>query len=78
MEVIAAAGLANNFSALRSLIGPGIQQGHMRLHLDNILRQLGASPKESAAAKQYFEDHTVSHTAVAIFLEDLRNKNKQE
>ena len=77
MEVIAAAGLANNFSALRSLIGPGIQQGHMRLHLDNILRQLGASPKESEAAKQYFEDRTVSHTAVAIFLDDLRNKNKQ-
>ncbi len=31
-EVIAAAGLASNLSALRALVGEGIQRGHMRLH----------------------------------------------
>ena len=47
MQIIAAAGLANNFSAVRSLITTGIQQGHMKMHLGNILRQLNATPEEA-------------------------------
>src|SRR5690606_12112100 len=46
MQIVAAAGLAQNFAAIRSLITTGIQQGHMKMHLLNILNQLEASPEE--------------------------------
>jgi hydroxymethylglutaryl-CoA reductase len=32
MQIAAAAGLANNFSAIKALITHGIQAGHMPLH----------------------------------------------
>ena len=32
MEIAAAAGMANNFSAIKALVTKGIQEGHMRLH----------------------------------------------
>jgi len=68
MMIIAAAGLANNFSAVRSLITSGIQQGHMKMHLGNILRQLGASEEQARRAKEYFRDRTVSFSEVKEFL----------
>ncbi|MEO0734532.1 MAG: hydroxymethylglutaryl-CoA reductase, partial [Bacteroidota bacterium] len=37
MCVMAATGLAQNFAALRSLVTTGIQRGHMKMHLQNIL-----------------------------------------
>jgi len=39
--VMAAVGLAQNFAALRALVGEGIQRGHMRLHSKNIAIQAG-------------------------------------
>ena len=54
MMVIAAAGLANNFSAVRSLITSGIQQGHMKMHLTNILRQLGADEETKKRGRGIF------------------------
>jgi len=42
MEIVASVGLAQNFGALRSLVTTGIQKGHMKMHLLNILNQLGA------------------------------------
>lgn len=72
MKIIAAAGLANNFSAVRSLVTSGIQQGHMKMHLANILRQLGAGEKEKEQAILHFKDKTVSHHAVKEFLETLK------
>lgn len=68
MEIAACVGLAQNFSAVRSLITTGIQQGHMKMHLGNILRSLGASPQQQDAARAYFVDRTVSHRAVEDFL----------
>ncbi len=41
--VIGAAGLAQNFSALRALASEGIQKGHMRLHARNIAAAAGAT-----------------------------------
>ncbi|HSF27534.1 MAG TPA: hydroxymethylglutaryl-CoA reductase, degradative [Nitrosopumilaceae archaeon] len=38
--VIAATGLAQNFSAIRSLASEGIQKGHMRLHARKLQRQI--------------------------------------
>ena len=36
--IIAAAGLAQNFSAIRALSDEGIQKGHMKLHSKNIVK----------------------------------------
>jgi hydroxymethylglutaryl-CoA reductase len=69
MTIIAAVGLAQNFGAVRSLITTGIQQGHMKMHLTNILNHLGANGEEAAAAQYHFKDQTVSFTAVRSFLE---------
>ena len=72
MMIVAATGLAQNFAAVRSLVTTGIQSGHMKMHLTNILNHLGANDAEAAAAQQYFADQTVSFSAVRSFLE--RNK----
>jgi hydroxymethylglutaryl-CoA reductase len=74
MAVIAAAGLAANFSAIRALITDGIQKGHMRLHLVNLLQQLGASAQEQELAAGFFHNKTVSQAAVKNFLHDLRTR----
>jgi hydroxymethylglutaryl-CoA reductase len=68
MSVIAATGLAQNFAALRSLVTTGIQQGHMKMHLQNILNHLGANEEESAQAAIHFEHHAVSFSSVRDFL----------
>ena len=75
MMVIATTGLAQNFAAIRSLITTGIQKGHMKMHLQNILNHLEASEKDMNEANKYFEDKPVSFTAVRNFL-DNRNKKK--
>jgi hydroxymethylglutaryl-CoA reductase len=64
MEIIAVAGLAQNFAALRALTTTGIQKGHMKMHLTNIIKQLGASEEEKSFLIDYFEHKTVTHNAV--------------
>lgn len=64
MCIVACAGLAQNFAAVRSLVTTGIQRGHMKMHLTNILHQLGASEEEAAAAQFHFAKQTVSFSAV--------------
>lgn len=73
MQIIAATGLAQNFAALRSLVTTGIQRGHMKMHLKNILIHLGANAKEEAASFQHFQDRVVSYSGVRDFLQQLRN-----
>lgn len=73
MEVIASTGLAQNFAAVRSLTTTGIQKGHMKMHLMNILNHLGANPTEQQQACDFFADKTVSFTAVRDFLKGRRN-----
>jgi hydroxymethylglutaryl-CoA reductase len=68
MSIVASVGLAQNFAAIRSLITTGIQQGHMKMHLLNILNQLGASQEQTQAAKKYFVDKIVSFASVREFL----------
>ncbi|PKA82515.1 3-hydroxy-3-methylglutaryl-coenzyme A reductase [Ulvibacter sp. MAR_2010_11] len=72
MQVVAVAGLAQNFAAIRSLVTTGIQKGHMKMHLMNILNQLEASEGEKEKAVSYFKENTVSHSAVVSFVETLR------
>jgi hydroxymethylglutaryl-CoA reductase len=72
MEIIATAGLAQNFAALRALTTKGIQHGHMKMHLQNILNQLEATSKEREIITAYFESETVSHSAVVDKFNELR------
>jgi len=44
-EVMAASGLAQNFSALRALATTGIQKGHMTLHARTVVKAAGTPPK---------------------------------
>ena len=74
MEIVAVAGLAQNFAALRSLTTSGIQQGHMKMHLNNILNQHQATKEEKQLVLAHFENQTVSHNLVVDFLESLRTK----
>jgi hydroxymethylglutaryl-CoA reductase len=73
MQIVAVAGLAQNFAALRSLTTTGIQEGHMKMHLNNILNQLEATTDERNLVKDHFKENVVSHAAVVSFIENLRN-----
>ena len=75
MQIIAAAGLAQNFAALKSLTTTGIQRGHMKMHLMNILNQFEASDAEKEAITEYFKTHTATHSAVVDAINKLRVKN---
>lgn len=72
MQITAAAGLAQNFAALRSLTTTGIQEGHMKMHLNNILNQYQATKEERQAILNHFENNTVSHASVVELIENLR------
>lgn len=72
MQIIAAAGLAQNYAALRALTTKGIQHGHMKMHLMNILNQHKATKEEKAQIINYFDNKTVSHSAVIEKLNSLR------
>ena len=75
MKIVAVAGLAQNFAALRSLTTVGIQQGHMKMHLMNILNQFEANENERQRVIEHFKSNTVSHSAVVEIIEGLRNGN---
>ena len=72
MEIVAVAGLAQNFAALKSLTTTGIQQGHMKMHLLNILNQFEANDTEKAELIEHFKTNTVTHSAVVEAIENLR------
>ena len=73
MQIVAVAGLAQNFAALRSLTTTGIQQGHMKMHLMNILNQFGANNLEKQYLVEYFKTENVTHSAVVKALEKIRS-----
>lgn len=75
MQITAVAGLAQNFAALRSLTTTGIQQGHMKMHLMNILNQMGATKEEKAKMVEHFKTHTVSHSEVVNTLASIRQSS---
>jgi hydroxymethylglutaryl-CoA reductase len=74
MQVVAVAGLAQNFAALRSLTTTGIQQGHMKMHLMNILNLFAATEIEKQTLTEHFKTNIVTHSAVAEAINDLRLK----
>lgn len=72
MEIIASVGLAQNFAAVRSLTTTGIQKGHMKMHLTNILASFQATEEEVESAKNHFEDKLVSVSGVRDYLSSIR------
>jgi hydroxymethylglutaryl-CoA reductase len=72
MKIVAVAGLAQNFAAIHSLITTGIQQGHMKMHLINILNQHNANASEKNKLIEHFKTNVVTHSAVVEALNDLR------
>jgi hydroxymethylglutaryl-CoA reductase len=72
MQIVAVAGLAQNFAAVKSLTTTGIQQGHMKMHLMNILNQFEATSEEKTNLIEHFKTNTVTHSAVVKAIENLR------
>lgn len=73
MKIVAVTGLAQNFAAVRSLTTTGIQKGHMKMHLMNILNQHHATKQEKQQVLEYFSNTTISHSLVVDYLEKIRS-----
>ena len=72
MGIIAASGLAQNFAAVKSLVTEGIQAGHMKMHLNNILNSLNASNLEKQKIIQILNSSDISYSLVDQTLQNLR------
>ena len=65
-RVIAAVGLVQNLGALRALCTEGIIQGHMKLHIDNLLMGAGATDGEMPLLKEQLQRWLVTHKRVSL------------
>lgn len=72
MMIASVMGMANNFSAVKSLTTKGIQAGHMKMHLFNILNHFKANDEEKNAATEHFKDQKVSFASVGQYIASLR------
>ena len=72
MMIMASVGLAQNFGALRSLVTSGIQKGHMKMHLINLLNKLNANENEKELAIKHFKKHKINNASVEVFLKNVR------
>ncbi|MDH3323121.1 MAG: hydroxymethylglutaryl-CoA reductase, partial [Flavobacteriaceae bacterium] len=75
MQIVAVAGLAQNFAALKALTTTGIQHGHMKMHLMNILNQLEANLHEKEIITKALDGATVTHNVVAEALHRIRTES---
>lgn len=78
MKIAAVVGLAQNFGAVKSLTTTGIQKGHMKMHLLNILRTFKATEAEQIKAVEHFKTNVVSYSAVQNILELWRVNSLSE
>ena len=78
MQIVATSGLAQNFAALKALTTTGIQKGHMKMHLLNILNQLGATEIEKEILQQHFSKSVPHHAEVVNAFNDLRGSKGPE
>ncbi len=74
MQIVAVAGLAQNFAALRSLVTTGIQKGHMKMHLMNLLNQMGATESEKQQLVNHFKNQTVTNASVKEALQKIQSQ----
>jgi hydroxymethylglutaryl-CoA reductase len=68
MTIAASVGLANNFSAVKALVTKGIQQGHMKMHLSNILLQYKLDKEQKNMVQKYFRNHEITYAAVNSYI----------
>ena len=65
-RVIAAVGLVQNLGAMRALCTEGIIQGHMKLHIDNLLMVAGATDAETPLLKERLHDWLMTNKRVSL------------
>ncbi len=78
-RVIAAVGLVQNLGALVALCTEGIIQGHMKLHVNNLMLVAGAEEHEMPVLKKQLREHLVTHKRISLnhvtdLLAQLRSK----
>jgi hydroxymethylglutaryl-CoA reductase len=78
MGIVAASGLAQNFGALRALVTTGIQQGHMKMHLLNILNKLEATNEEKEEMKKFFKDKVPHYNMIVNKFCEMRGVSSVE
>jgi len=78
MQIASCVGLANNFGALKSLTTKGIQRGHMKMHLLNILNVFDSDEEEKKKAIHHFKNEKVSYSSVSKFLAELRSQRQPQ
>lgn len=74
MSIIVSAGLANNFSAVKALVTKGIQQGHMKMHLSNMLIPYNLDADKKKMVENYFQSRSVSYAAVSDYIKQIISK----
>jgi hydroxymethylglutaryl-CoA reductase len=76
-RIIAAVGLVQNLGAIRALCTDGIIQGHMKLHIDNLLLVAGATDGEMPILKERLQNWLTINKRVSLnnaceFLAEMR------
>ncbi|GIS00987.1 MAG: hypothetical protein CM15mP102_18070 [Flavobacteriales bacterium] len=69
MNIICSVGLAQNFAAVKSLVTSGIQKGHMKMHLINLLIKQNATKDQIDKSEEYFKDKDINSQSVKDFLD---------
>ena len=69
MKIICSVGLAQNFAAVKSLVTSGIQKGHMKMHLINLLIKQNATKDQIDKSEEYFKDKDINSQSVKDFLD---------
>ncbi len=71
-SVIAATGLAQNYSAIRALVTEGIQKGHMKLHARNLAAAAGANPTQiNEIVKKMIQEKNISLNRAKELLDQI-------
>lgn len=65
-RVIAAVGLVQNLGAIRALCTEGIIQGHMKLHIDNLLMVAGATEGEMPILKERLQHRLMTNKRISL------------
>lgn len=76
-RVVAAVGLIQNFAALNALVSDGIVNGHMKLHIKNLVLSVGAQKEEIPLLSQILigkleQTHCVNETDALEILKEIR------
>lgn len=76
-EVLAALGLMQNLAALRALVGPGIQAGHMSLAAGALAIAAGARDDEVTLLTKQLQGSPKTLAAAKMLLTEMRRKRKE-